>query len=215
MSRGQRGAIVFATHNAGKLAEARALLAAVGFADVRSLADFPALAAVAETEATFEGNARAKALAAAAGTGLAAVGDDSGLCVDALDGAPGVRSARFAADAGRGVGDAANVRLLLERLRDVPAARRGARFICALAYCPAPGAAVAEEIVVRGTCEGAIGAAPAGEGGFGYDPVFVLPELGVTMAQLLPEEKNLLSHRARALAALIARLAGRSMDSAG
>ena len=198
--------VVYATRNQGKLAEARAILRGV-FAPVLSLEDVPGAPDVEESEPTFAGNALLKARAAAAAAGgAAAIGDDSGLCVDALGGAPGVRSARFAADAGAGRGDAANNALLLARLAGVESAQRGARFVCVLAYVEpgaGPGVAAREELV-EGVCPGMIAAVPSGDGGFGYDPLFFLPELGVTMAELLAEEKNLVSHRARAFAALLA-----------
>jgi len=193
--------LVAATTNAGKLRELTALLAGSGVA-VRALADFPAAPPVAEDGDTFLANARLKAHAAARHCGVAALADDSGLEVDALAGLPGVRSARFAADAGAGSGDAANVTLLLARLAAVPTAARTARFRCAVVVARPDGA----ELHAEGTCEGVIAAAPRGAGGFGYDPVFVARGSAHTFAELAAAEKDRLSHRARALAALRGRL---------
>ncbi|MBI5494896.1 MAG: RdgB/HAM1 family non-canonical purine NTP pyrophosphatase [Deltaproteobacteria bacterium] len=159
-------------------------------------ADLGVSAEVRETGGSFEENALIKARWGAATSGLPALGDDSGLCVDALDGAPGVRSARFALDHGRGRGDQDNNALLLERLHGVPDERRGAHFTCSLALC-LPGGA---ERVFRGEVHGRIGRAPRGEHGFGYDPLFLLPD-GRTMSELPADEKNRISHRGRALAA--------------
>ena len=191
--------LVAATGNAGKLRELQALLADPAIA-LRSLADYPELPPVVEDGDTFLANARRKAHAVARHTGLPALADDSGLAVDALGGLPGVRSARFAADAGAGRGDAANVALLLERLRGVPAERRSARFHCAVVVARPDG----RELVAEGTCEGRIAEAPRGSGGFGYDPVFLFGER--TFAELSAAEKDRVSHRARAIAALRPRL---------
>ena len=194
--------LVAATANPGKLRELAALLADSEFT-LRSLADFAAAPAVNESGETFVANARLKAHAAAAHTGSPALADDSGLEVDALGGLPGVRSARFAADAGAGSGDAANLALLLSRLRGVPEAARTARFRCAVVVARPDGA----ELIADGTCEGRIAEAPRGSGGFGYDPVFLAPSLGRTFAELSAAEKDRVSHRARAIAALRPRLA--------
>ncbi len=189
--------LVAATSNAGKLRELRALLNGLDL-DLRSLADFAGAPAVEESGDSFLANARLKAHAIAAHTELPALADDSGLEVDALGGAPGVRSARFASDAGAGVGDAANVALLLTRLRAVPQARRTARFRCAVVIARPDGA----ELVADGTCAGLLAASPRGSGGFGYDPVFLYPPLGRTFAELASAEKDRVSHRAAAIAAL-------------
>ena len=183
--------IVLATHNAKKRAELARILAPLG----HELADVP-LSDVEETGLTFEENAYLKAAGGCRETGLPCVGDDSGLCVDALGGAPGVYSARFA---GKHGDDEANIAKLLDMLHNVPEERRAARFVCAIC-CVFPDG---REIALRGTCEGKIALAPAGEGGFGYDPVF-LPEdaPGFTMAQLSSEKKDKLSHRGKALALL-------------
>lgn len=193
--------LVLASGNRGKLEEYRALLGGLPIA-LRPLAAIPGAPTVAEDAPTYLGNARAKAHALARHSGLAALADDSGLEVDALGGAPGVRSARFAADAGRGSGDAANVALLLERLRDTPAARRTARFCCVVVVAFPDGG----ELVAEGSCVGTIPVAPRGGGGFGYDPVFYFPPRDRTFAELDPAEKNRVSHRAQAVAALLERL---------
>jgi len=191
--------LVFATHNRGKLRELRELVAPLGF-DVVS-ADDAALAPVEEDAPTFAGNAEKKARAAHAQTGLAALADDSGLEVDALGGAPGVRSARYAIEHD----DAANNQKLLAALAEVPDADRAARFRCALAFVDG-----AELIVTRGACEGAIARAPRGSNGFGYDPLFLVAAApGRTMAGLAPDEKNRVSHRGQAMRAMASALASR------
>jgi XTP/dITP diphosphohydrolase len=192
--------LVVATHNAGKLREYRALLDDPQI-ELRSLADVPGAQIVAEDADSYVGNARAKAQALAAHCGLPALGDDSGLEVDALAGAPGVRSARFAADhiAGAAAGDdRANIALLLERLRGVAAERRTARFRCAIVVARPDGS----EVVAEGVCDGVIIDAPRGTGGFGYDPVFLFPPLNRTFAEIPSSEKDRISHRARAVANL-------------
>jgi len=183
--------LLIATNNRGKLREYATLLAGLPLALV-SLADVGISDAVEEDGATFEENARIKARAYCALSGLPTLADDSGLEVDALGGAPGVYSARYA---GAGADDAARYRKLLEALKDVPAGRRTARFRCAIALALPDGT----EVVAEGSCEGVIGRAPRGQHGFGYDPVFYMPALGLTMAELSPEVKDRVSHRARAL----------------
>ena len=148
-----------------------------------------------ETGATFEDNALAKARDAFAANGLASVADDSGLEVAALNGMPGVLSARWSGNHGD---DAANTALLLAQLRDVPDERRGAAFVSACALVSASG-----EVVVRGEWPGTIARAPRGDGGFGYDPVFIPTRSECTAAQLSPAEKDAVSHRGRALALLL------------
>ena len=182
--------LLVATRNAGKLREVRAR---VGGLEVLSLEDVPPMPEVEETEDTLEGNARLKALAAARATGLWSIADDSGLFVDALGGAPGVRSARYAPET-----DADRIRKLLREMDDVPASQRGAAFRCVLVLASPSG----EMREARGECRGEILRAARGSGGFGYDPVFLVPELGRTMAELTLEEKGRISHRARALDAL-------------
>jgi XTP/dITP diphosphohydrolase len=191
--------LVAATGNPGKRRELQALLADPAIT-WRSLADYPALPPVSEDGDTFLANARLKAQAVARHTGCPALADDSGLCVDALDGLPGVRSARFAADAGAGSGDAANVALLLDRLRGVAPEQRSAHFHCAIVVAHPDG----RELVAEGRCDGRIAAAPRGGGGFGYDPVFLFGDR--TFAEMAAAEKDRVSHRARAIAALQPRL---------
>jgi XTP/dITP diphosphohydrolase len=191
--------IVLATTNKGKIAELHALLAHSGIT-VKGLADFPDLGDIPETGTTFAKNARIKARTVATALCLPAVADDSGLCVDALAGAPGVYSARYS---GENATDAQNNAKLLDALRDVPPEKRAARFVCAMAAIT-PDGRLAE---TQGTWEGRIATFPAGEGGFGYDPLFLVPDLDRTAAQLTPQEKNARSHRGQALARLVPLLA--------
>lgn len=179
--------LVLASQNKGKAREYRELLAGLGV-DLVSLAEYPALELPPETGATFLENARIKARAAAQGTGLPALGEDSGLCVERLDGEPGVFSARFA---GPNATDEDNCRLLLERLAGVPCGERSAWFEAATVLA-VPGGA---EMAGRGRLHGFIAGAPRGDGGFGYDPLFVAPEFGRTLAQLPLGVKNRISHR--------------------
>ncbi|NDY41707.1 XTP/dITP diphosphatase [Dissulfurirhabdus thermomarina] len=190
--------IVLATHNPGKVRELAAILGDLGLR-VESLAGHPEVPEVVEDGATFLENALKKARTVASATGCLALADDSGLVVDALGGAPGVHSARYA---GEDADDDANNRKLLAELAGVPEAARTARFVCVVAVADPSGAWTSAE----GTCEGRIAPAPAGSGGFGYDPVFYVPELGATMAEVPPEVKNRISHRAAALATLKPRL---------
>ena len=187
--------LLVATRNAGKLREVRARVRGL---EVVSLDDVPPMPEVEETEETLEGNARLKALTAARGSGLWAVADDSGLFVDALGGAPGVRSARYAPGT-----DADRVQALLRAMERVPDGERGAAFRCVLVLASPEG----EVRLGQGECRGSILRAPRGSQGFGYDPVFLVPELGRTMAELTLEEKGRISHRARALEALAPELA--------
>jgi XTP/dITP diphosphohydrolase len=195
--------VVLATHNRGKLAELRDLLAAaLPGADVeRLVVDAAAAGApdVVEDGTTFEANALLKARAAAAATGLIAVADDSGLAVDVLGGAPGIFSARWS---GRHGDDAANLRLLLAQLSDVPDAHRGAQFVCAAALVTPDG----REHVETGTLRGALLREPVGDGGFGYDPVLRPDGSDRTCAELTRAEKNAISHRGRAMRALLPHL---------
>ena len=193
--------IVLASSNPGKLAELEALLGPTGLHVVAQ--DAFGVEPPEETGATFVENALIKARAACAATGLPAIADDSGIVVDALEGAPGVCSARYA---GPGASDADNVARLLEALRGVAPAARGAAFVCALvrlrhARDPRP-------IVCEGIWEGRVLDAPRGGGGFGYDPVFFVEALGRTAAELSFAEKNRVSHRGQALAQLLDRLSG-------
>lgn len=192
--------LLVASRNPKKLAELRRVLDAAGLNGLTlvSLDDVEPFDEAPETGATFEDNALAKARDAFAATGLASVADDSGLEVVALRGMPGVLSARWSGDHGD---DAANTALLLAQLRDVPDGRRGAAFVSACALVSASG-----EVVVRGEWPGSIAREPRGDGGFGYDPVFVPEGHGFgdrTAAQLSPAEKDAASHRGRALARLV------------
>lgn len=189
--------LVLASHNAGKLKELQAMLGDA--VRVRSVAEFSTVEPE-ETGLSFVENAILKARHAARVSGLPALADDSGLAVDALGGAPGIRSARYA----DGLGDAANNAKLLAALQDVPDAERGAQFVCALALVqhaddPLP-------IICEGLWHGQILHEARGEGGFGYDPLFWVPERERASAELSPAEKNQLSHRARAMAQLKQRL---------
>ena len=177
--------VVLASRNAGKLAELQRMLPGLELVALDE-----AFEPGPETAATFEENALAKAREACAHTGLPAVADDSGLAVDALNGMPGVLSARWA---GRHGDDEANLRLLLAQLTDVPDDRRGAGFVCAAAYALPDG----REHVVRGELRGVLTRAPRGGGGFGYDPLLLVGDR--TTAELAPEEKDAVSHRGQAL----------------
>ncbi|MHA6780832.1 RdgB/HAM1 family non-canonical purine NTP pyrophosphatase [Pseudonocardia saturnea] len=188
--------LLLATRNAGKLVELRRMLS--GF-EVIGLADVPEFPDAPETGATFAENALAKARDAAEATGLPSVADDSGLAVDALNGMPGVLSARWS---GKHGDDVANLELLLAQLGDVPDDRRGAAFVCAAALV-VPGGV---ETVVHGEWTGRIVRAPRGTNGFGYDPIFVPDGSDRTSAELSADEKDAASHRALALAALIPHL---------
>lgn len=186
--------LLIATHNRGKLAELADLLPGLPIACV-GLADAGLTAEVAETGATFHENAVLKAKGYAAASGLLTLADDSGLEVDALHGQPGVHTARFG---GPGLSAEQRYRLLLQSLTDVPWEQRTARFHCVVALARPAGLIATAE----GVCEGVIAFEPAGAGGFGYDPVFYLPEYGCTLAQLPPAEKRQISHRGRAGAAI-------------
>ncbi len=185
--------LVLATNNRHKAAELQALLSDVGVR-IRTLAEFPDAPEVVEDGTTCEANAIKKATAIANHTGLPAMADDTGLMVEALGGRPGVYAARYA---GEQATYEDNWRKLLGELQGVPVAKRGARFVTVVAFVPRPGV---QAQVVEGALDGVIAEQPAGTYGFGYDPVFVVPELGKTLAQLTSEEKNRISHRARALA---------------
>jgi XTP/dITP diphosphohydrolase len=189
--------ILLATMNAGKLREYERLLADVPGLELETMARLPQPLEIVEDQEAFMGNARKKATEAAAVAAIPCLADDSGLEVDALGGRPGVRSARYA---GEGATDAGNNAKLLDALRDVPEPERKARFRCAIAVVDADGRELA---LVEGTCEGRIAAAPRGAHGFGYDPVFVPDGFTQTLAELGPETKNRISHRAQAAAKLV------------
>ena len=188
--------LVLATHNEHKVVELSRILTAAGFADrLTGLDAFPGAPDVPETGLTFADNALLKARAIAAYTGLPSVADDSGLCVDALHGMPGVFSARWS---GKHGDDRANLDLVLGQLSDV--AERGAQFVCVAALV-LPGD-TPREWTVTGVLAGELTRAPRGANGFGYDPIFVPGGMSVTTAQLAPEEKDAISHRGRAFRAL-------------
>jgi XTP/dITP diphosphohydrolase len=202
MTESHRGEhIVLASSNAGKVREINQLLASQQI-QVVPQSEF-SVPDAEETGLTFVENAILKARNAALHSGLAAIADDSGIEVDALRGAPGIYSARYA---GPGASDQANLEKLLDALKDVPQQQRSARFQCLMVYLrhaedPTP-------IICQGTWEGLITREPAGDNGFGYDPVFWVPSHGCTSAQLPPQEKNRLSHRGQALHKLLAALSG-------
>lgn len=197
--------LVFATRNPGKLVELRQLLpgAQVLGIDEAAARLGRAIPEVDEDRGTFAGNAAKKAREVSRATGLPALADDSGLEVDALGGAPGVWSARYA---GPGADDAANNAKLLAALAGVPAARRTARFRSVLALADVAGPLGDAVITADGACDGVVLDAPRGTGGFGYDPLFLVPALGQTFAELGVGTKGELSHRARAMQAIRPRL---------
>jgi XTP/dITP diphosphohydrolase len=183
--------VVLATRNQGKVREIEKMLD-LSRLEIRSLRDFPDLPEVAEDGQTFLENAFKKAQACAQATGRPALADDSGLEVDFLNGAPGIYSARFS---GAGATDEANNKKLLSLMEGVPEGKRTARFVCQMVlYLPE-----GKWIQAEGFCPGIIAPGPRGEHGFGYDPVFYLPEFGKTLAEIPLEEKNRISHRAQAL----------------
>ena len=188
--------VVIATNNAHKLEEISRMLEPLGweFVSLGACGDFPE---PVEDADTFEGNARIKARAARENTGLPALADDSGLVVDALDGAPGVYSSRFA---GEDATDADNNAKLLELMAGVADEKRTARFVCTLVFVDDDGS----ETVASGTCEGAIGYEQRGSNGFGYDPLFISDDCGgLTTAEVSAERKDAISHRGRALRKLV------------
>ncbi len=182
--------IVLATTNQGKAKEFAALLQGLSV-EIETLKDYPEIGDIVEDGQTFKENALIKARTVAKATGKLAVADDSGLMVDALDGAPGIYSARFA---GEDKNDAKNTAKLLALLQDTPQEERGAQFCCAIAIVLPDG----REYTTEGICRGEIAFAPAGDGGFGYDPVFLVPQWGKTFAELTMSEKNAISHRGKA-----------------
>ncbi|MFC4057486.1 RdgB/HAM1 family non-canonical purine NTP pyrophosphatase [Planomonospora corallina] len=193
--------VVLATRNAGKITELRRILADAALpVEIVGLEEFPQIGEVAETGLTFAENALLKAHAVAGASGLPAIADDSGLCVDALNGMPGIFSARWS---GRHGDDRANLELLLAQISDVPEGRRGGHFACAAALALPSG----QERVAEGALHGVVVRAPRGTGGFGYDPVFVPEGETRTTAELTPAEKDAISHRGRAFRALVPILA--------
>ena len=196
--------LVLASGNPGKLRELSRILDDLGY-ELHAQSEF-GVTEVAETGTTFVENAIIKARHAAAHTGLPALADDSGIEVDALDGAPGVYSARFS---GADADDDANNALLVEKLRAVPAAQRSARYRAVIVLMRH--AADPSPLICEGSWEGMIQLEPAGDGGFGYDPYFYLPELDCSSAQLSADEKNRLSHRGQAMAELKRRLTAKGV----
>jgi XTP/dITP diphosphohydrolase len=192
--------VLLATRNVKKLAELRRILDQLLDVEVVGLDDVPYYDEIPETGATFAENALLKAREGAARTGLLTVADDSGLAVDALNGMPGVLSARWA---GKSKDDNANLQLVLEQLADTPDERLGATFVCAAALVRPAGA----ENVVEGRMPGRLVREPRGTNGFGYDPIFVADGFDVTNAELPPEEKDAISHRGKALRALLPHIA--------
>lgn len=193
--------VILATRNEGKIRELARILAASDVAVV-GLDSFPDAPDVPETGATFEENALLKARAVAAHTGLSAVADDSGLCVDALNGMPGVLSARWAGKHGN---DKANLDLVLAQVSDVPDDRRGAQFVCAAALViptRGPSGVTFTEYVVTGQVDGVLLREPRGTGGFGYDPIFRPVGHDATTAEMTPEDKDAISHRGKAFRAI-------------
>ena len=188
--------LVLASKNPKKLRELNDILSQLGI-EVCSQAEVGVDVDVEETGTTFEANSLLKAQAVMEACGLPAIADDSGLCVDALQGAPGVYSARYG---GEGLDDMGRTRLLLENMRG--AGPRTATFVSVITCCFPNG----DVLCARGECPGTIAFAPMGEGGFGYDPVFFIPQLKKTFAQLTPEEKNAISHRGQALKAFQVKL---------
>ena len=182
--------VILASKNQHKLTELSAILSQLGF-EIALESEYGLDIDVEETGTTFVENSFLKADAVMKASGLPVLADDSGLMVDALDGAPGVYSARY----GHKASDKERTAYLLENMKDVPEERRGTKFVCVIT-CLFPDG---RKIVARGECPGVIARAPHGENGFGYDPVFYLPELGMTYAELPSEQKNAISHRARAL----------------
>ena len=186
--------LVLATRNSHKATELKRILEEQELdCELLTVADFPSAPEVEETEGTFEGNALLKARALANFTGLAAIADDSGICVDALDGNPGVLSARWSG-ATENI-DRANLELVLEQIKGIPAENRGAKFVCAAVAVFPDG----KELVAIGEMYGNLLDAPTGENGFGYDPIFVPIGLSKTTAEMSASEKDAISHRGKAL----------------
>jgi XTP/dITP diphosphohydrolase len=190
---------VLASGNRGKVAEFRALLAATEIELIPQ--DALGIGAIDETGETFVENAILKARHASQASGLPAIADDSGLVVEALNGAPGIRSARYA---GPAADDRANIAKLLDALEDVPQTQRGACFYCVIVALRS--AADPSPLIATGRWQGTIAAEPSGAGGFGYDPVFFDPRLGATAAELAPEAKHRVSHRGQALRTIVGQL---------
>jgi XTP/dITP diphosphohydrolase len=194
----QLARLVVATHNAKKAGEMTAILSRrFPNLELRTLADYPGSPVPEETGDTYAQNATIKAVAAANFTGEWCIADDAGLEIDALGGAPGHRSKRFG---GEGMSFPAKMARILALMKDVPAERRTARFRCCVVLAaPEAGPDTARTQVFEAACGGRIALEPRGDGGFGYDPIFLLPGLGRTMAELSPDEKHAVSHRGKVL----------------
>ncbi|HPJ34628.1 MAG TPA: XTP/dITP diphosphatase [Spirochaetota bacterium] len=184
--------LVIATGNRNKIIEIKNKFSDAPHLEIIPLSEFRNIPEIIEDSDTFSGNAMKKARIIRDFTGLPSMADDSGLVIDALDGEPGVYSARYGGD---GLDDRGRYLLVLEKMKTVPEGKRGARFVCAIAVAMPDG----REFLTEGICEGTISLAPAGAKGFGYDPVFYLPEFGKTMAELDLNVKNSISHRGKAL----------------
>ena len=192
--------LIIATRNRGKVAEIAGLIEKLGYS-VTSLIDAPQVPDIVEDADTFEGNAIKKAVETSRICGCPALADDSGLEVDALGKRPGIHSARYGGD---GLNDEQRYLLLLREMRDIPQGERTARFRCAMAYVEPQG----DPLLFHGTFEGKIGFAPVGDHGFGYDPVFIPDGYDITLAEIPPDEKKKISHRAKTLAAFVDWLRG-------
>ena len=184
--------IVLATGNKNKIKEIKEKFSSPGLLEISSFQELDTIPEIDENASTFEGNALIKAEAICRLTGLPAMADDSGLVIDALNGEPGVYSARYG---GENLSDTEKNELVLSKMEGVPGEERSARFICAIAIALPDG----KRFTVEGVCEGLISSKPHGTNGFGYDPIFYISEKDKTMAQLTSEEKNIISHRGRAL----------------
>ncbi len=192
----EKRVVIIATQNEGKVNEFKQLFAEAGWT-VRSLLDYPHMPDIVEDGNTFAENAAKKAETIAKAFKQMVIADDSGLVVDALDGRPGIYSARYA---GEKKNDLANMEKVLKELKDIPAEDRTARFVCTIAVARPN----MPTLYYEGVCEGVISREAIGCYGFGYDPIFFVPELGKTMAELSPQEKNRISHRSKALKQLFA-----------
>lgn len=191
--------LVVATHNLKKAGEMLTLLGQLlPEVTLKTLADYPGAPEPDETGSTYSENARIKAFSAAGHTGEWCIADDAGLEIDAMDGEPGLHSKRFA---GEDTPFSEKMAIILDRLQNTPEEDRSARFRCCIAACSPNG-----EIILEATCEGRIAREPSGHGGFGYDPIFYLPEMGCTMADLTAEQKHSISHRGKVLRAFAAKV---------
>lgn len=184
--------LVIATGNRNKIVEIRDKFSKAEHLEILPLSQFENIPEIVEDADTFSGNAIKKARVIRDFTGLPVMADDSGLVIDALDGEPGVYSARYG---GGELDDSGRYLLVLEKMKGIPAEKRSARFVCSIAIAMPDG----REFFTEGVCEGRISEAPCGANGFGYDPIFHLPEYGKTMAEITLDEKNIISHRGKAL----------------